>query len=112
MITLVKDAASVGVGEGISIVSGADTGHTEHTFQITTNGSPSIVDIHIEGTIDGENYNTILEHILATEELEEGTALIHLINKTVPKIRVRIERLEGGVSPQVSVYYFKGSVSV
>jgi len=111
MITLVKDAASTGTSESTVIISGADTGQTEHSFQIVTNGSPSAVTIQIEGTIEGTNYQCLLQHILTVAELTEGTALIHLINKTIPKIRVKITKLEGGVSPEVSVYYFKGSVS-
>jgi len=112
MITLTKEAEAIGVSESTVIVQGAETGQTEHSFQVVTSGSPTAVTIQIEGTINGNDYQCLFEHILTTAELTAGTALIHLINKTVPKIRVRIIKLDGGVSPLLSVYYFKGSVSV
>ena len=111
MITLIQNIPIVGQSEAISIVSGSNTGQDIHSFQISTLGSPTAVTISILGTIDGLNYNCLLQHTLTAEELTNGSALIHLINKPVPLIKARIDVLSGGVSPTVSVYYFKGSVS-
>ena len=111
MITLVKDADSIGASEATTIIYGNDTGQTEHSFQIVTSGSPTAVTIEIEGSIDGDNFQCVLEHTLIAGELVAGHAMIHLINKTLPRVRVNITKLEGGVLPTVTVYYFKGSVS-
>jgi hypothetical protein len=112
MITLIKDATTTGTSQGVSVVSGSDTGHDIHSFQAVFTGSPTALTLSILGTIDSVNYNCLLSHTMTSEEITDGTALFHLINKTVPKIKVSIDTLTGGVSPQVSVYYFKGSVSV
>jgi hypothetical protein len=112
MITLIKDAGTTGESQGTSVVSGSDTGHDIHSFQVVFTGSPSILILSILGTIDGNNYNCLLTHTMAEEELTDGIAMFHLVNKTVPKIKVSIDTLTGGASPEVSVYYFKGSVSV
>ena len=108
MITLINNATTIGQGEGTTIGWGKDEANTTHTFQITCNGSPSRVKVQIQGTIDGTNYACILEHEMTAEELANDTAIFHLINKPVPKIRASITELSGGVSPTVSVYYYKG----
>lgn len=108
MITLIKDATVAGQGESITIGWGKDESNTSHTFQISTLGSPTSVTIQIDGTVDGENYACILKHKMSIEELSNDTAIFHLINKPVPKIRASITELSGGVSPTVSVYYYKG----
>lgn len=111
MITLIKDAGTTGESQGTSVIDGKDTGHDIHSFQVDTVGSPTAVEISILGTIDGINYDCLLTHTLTAAELTAGSAMFHLANKPIPKIKVSIETLEGGVSPEVSVYYFKGSVS-
>ena len=111
MIILIKNATTIGESDTKSIISGLDTGQDIHSFQVATNGSPTAVAVSILGTIDGSNFTCLLQHTFTANEIAVGTALFHLINKPVPVIKVSIDTLEGGVSPQVSVYYFKGSVS-
>lgn len=111
MITLVKDAETIGESETTTIISGSDTGHEIHTFQANTNGSPTAVTLSIHGSVDGSKFKCLLQHEFLAQEIEAGAALFHLINKPLPVIKVSIDKLEGGISPQVSVYYFKGSVS-
>jgi len=111
MIDLIKDATTIGESESISIVSGSNTGQDIHSFQVSTLGSPTAVTVSILGTIDGSNYSCLLQHALSADEIAAGSALFHLINKPVPSIKASIDVLTGGVSPTVSVYYFKGSVS-
>ena len=112
MITLVKDAIGVGESEGITIVPGSETGQDKHSFQIDTIGSPTNVIVSVLGTITGSKYEQLLQHTFTTDELASGSAIIHLINKPMPRIKVSIDALDGGMSPLISVYYFKGSRSV
>jgi len=111
MITLIQDATAIGESEPTSIISGSDTGQDIHSFQVATLGSPTAVTISILGTIDGTNYSCLLQHELSADEITDGLAMFHLINKPVPRIKASVDVLTGGVSPEVSVYYFKGSVS-
>ncbi len=108
MITLINDAETTGVSENTTIVIGSDEGNHIHSFQIVMNGSPSALIVDIEATITGTDFTCIARHVLSGEELDAGTALFHVTSKPVPVIRANITKLEGGVSPQVSVYYFKG----
>ena len=111
MITLIKDATTTGISQGTSIIDGNDTGQDIHSFQVITNGSPTELIVSVLGTINGSEYDCIASHTLNATELVNGSTIFHLVNKPIPKIKIRIDKLEGGVSPQVSVHYFKGSVS-
>lgn len=108
MITLIKDATIPGVSEPFTVGWGKDESNTAHTFQASFIGSPTSLKVEIEGSIDGSNFACIVAHELSLDELAKGNAIFHLINKPVPVIRARISALEGGVSPAVSVYYYKG----
>lgn len=112
MITIIKDATSIGESQGLTIVDGKDTGQDIHSFQISTTGSPTAVTISVLASIDGTDYNCIAKHVMSEKEITNGTALFHIVNKPIPKLKVSIDKLDGGLSPAVSVYYFKGSVSV
>lgn len=111
MITLIENATVVGESAGISIVPGAETGQVEHSFQIEFTGSPAALTFSIKGTISGVSYTQLFQHELTATELAAGTAIVHLVNKSLPKIKCSIDVLTGGTSPQVSVYYFKGPYS-
>lgn len=111
MITLIENATTTGIGEAVSVISGKDTGHDIHSIQASFTGSPSDLVISILGTIDGANYFCLAKHKLKSLELTTGNVIFHIKNKPVPKIKASIDILTGGVSPQVSIYYFKGSVS-
>lgn len=111
MILLVKDATTIGISEAITTTTDKDTGHSDHSFQVVLNGSPTAVTLELEGSIDGDNFDVLFEHNLTDKDISIGTSLFHLTNKPIPKIRVKITKLDGGVSPEVTVYYFKGSVS-
>jgi len=108
MITLIENATTLGVGENTTIVIGSDEGNDVHSFQLVSNGSPSAVTIKIEASINGTDFGCIVEHELSETEIVAGSSLFHVTSKPVPVIRANITNLLGGVSPQVSVYYFKG----
>lgn len=108
MITLIKDATTTGQSENITVVKGQDEGNNIHSFQVSLNGSPSAVTVRIEASIDDVDFNCIAEHTLSAVELTNNSALFHIINKPIPVLRANITKLDGGVSPEVSVYYFKG----
>ena len=110
MITLIDGAVAVGESEKITITQSQDTGQEAHSFQVSTTGSPTAVVVSILGSIDGVNFTCILRHPFNKKEITAGTALFHLVNKPVPTIKAKIETLTGGVSPTVSVYYFKGTL--
>jgi len=110
MITLIDEATTTGESQGTSITQSQDTGQDTHSFQVVTTGSPTAVTIQILGTLDGSNYSELFEHTLTSTEIANGISMFHLIRKAVPKIKVNISTLTGGVSPTVSVYYFKGTL--
>lgn len=108
MIKLIEDATTIGTGQNYTVGWGKEEANTAHTFQISTNGSPTNVLVKIEGSVDGSNFSCIVQHQMTSDELANDNAIFHLINKPVPVIRANIAQLDGGVSPQVSVYYYKG----
>jgi hypothetical protein len=108
MITLIKDATTIGQSENITVVKAQDEGNPIHSFQVSLNGSPTAVTVRIEASIDDTDFSCIAEHTLSAAELANNSALFHIANKPVPVLRANITKLDGGVSPQVSIYYFKG----
>lgn len=104
MITIINAATQVGESEPITITLGSEKGQTAHSFQIVSTGSPTSITISVHGSIDGLNFTNLLTHTLGQNDI------IHLVNKATPKIKVSIDDITGGVSPEVSVYYFKGMI--
>ena len=69
------------------------------TFQIVTTGSPSQVNVDIEGSIDGgENYEVLLSHDVTAEG-----KMFHVSGKPVTHIRGNLKTLTGGSSPTVTL---------
>jgi hypothetical protein len=108
MITLINKATTIGESDGVSITQSQEEGQINHSFQVIATGNPTAVTIQIDGTLDGTNYSELLTHDLTSSEITAQIAIIHLINKTVPRIKAIINTLDGGTNPTVSVYYFKG----
>ena len=109
MITLINNAISTGESEPISIVSGSNSGQDIHSFQVNTTGSPTALTVAIFASLDGINYDCVLTHKLSADEIASGGAMFHLVNKPAPSIKASIDVLEGGATPAVSMYYFKGN---
>jgi hypothetical protein len=108
MITLIKDATSTGVSESQTIIKDQDEGHAWHSVQVEFAGSPTALTVSIEGSITSNSFQDLATHVLTAAELAAGTAIFHILNKSLPVIRANIITLTGGVSPEVSVYYLKG----
>jgi len=108
MITLIKDATTIGSSESITIISGQEEAHSWHSVQIDFTGSPTTLIVRLDGSITGDSFQALAEHVVTVKELAAGTAIFHVVNKSLPVIRATIDELEGGVSPTVSVYYLKG----
>jgi len=108
MIILIKDATAIGESEKYTVGWGKEEANATHSFQVSTNGSPTELTIEIDGTINGEDFTCIAKHVLTQSELLNNTAIFHVVNKPVPVIKAKITALSGGLSPEISVYYYKG----
>ena len=108
MITLIKDATTVGQSEPFIVITDQDEVNAWASVQVEFTGSPTALTVSIEGSITGNAFKEIATHVVTVAELAAGIALFHIVNKATPQIRANIFTLEGGVSPEVSVYYNKG----
>ena len=108
MITLIKDATTTGQSEPFVVIQDKDEVNAVASIQVEFTGSPNALTVSIEGSITGNSFREIATHVLTATELTAGVALFHIINKATPQIRANILTLEGGISPEVSVYYNKG----
>lgn len=108
MITLIKDATTIGTSEPFVVIVDKDEVNAWASVQVEFTGSPTALTVTIECSVTGNSYQCLATHELTAEELAAGTAIFHVINKAAPIIRAVIDVLTGGVSPEVSVYYNKG----
>ena len=108
MKTLIKDATTTGQSEPFVVVQDKDEVNAWASVQVEFTGSPTSLSVSIDGSVTGNAFLTIAEHILSDEELAAGLSLFHIVNKATPIIKANITTLDGGVSPEVSVYYTKG----
>ncbi len=108
MITLIKDATTIGLSEPFVVIQDKDEVNAVASVQVDFIGSPTALTLCIEGSVTGNAFTTIANHEVTAAELVDGIALFHIINKATPIIRANILTLTGGVSPEVSVYYNKG----
>ena len=108
MITLIKDATTTGTSEAQTIIKDQDEGHAWHSVQVEFTGSPTALVVAIDGSITSNSFQELAEHTVSASELTAGTAIFHILNKSLPVIRANIVTLTGGVSPTVSIYYLKG----
>jgi hypothetical protein len=110
MIKLIENATTIGISDKQTVTDSLEKGHAIHSIQMNFDGSPSELVVEIDGSLDGVNFQCLTEHIATADELAAGTSLFHIVSKPVPVVRANIKTLTGGVSPKVSVIYFKGTV--
>ena len=108
MVELMKDVETPSTSEKYVTAWGKEESNDNHTVQIVTNGSPSVVVVDLLGSVDGINFSCIASHTMNNTETGTGIALFHVVNKPVTIVKARLAELDGGVSPQVSVYYLRG----
>lgn len=80
-----------------------DRGFSQQTYEVTVTGSPTAVALSIEGSISGDNFQSLGDCVFTSEQLAAGYAMFHIAYKTVPKIRVNVTALTGGTSPTIKI---------
>jgi len=94
---LLDAATATGVSESIDFRSRKPI---NHTVQLDYTGSPTVVEIDLEGSLDGDNWISMASHTAG------GTPdMFHVTDKMVRHLRVNLTTLTGGTSPTVTVRY-------
>jgi len=76
-----------------------------HTVQLLITGAPSAVTVDLDGSLDGENWASLDEHVMSAEELTAGIAIFHVVNKTIRYVRIALTLLTSGGSATVTALY-------
>ncbi len=94
--TLLNQVTVTGAGNSVDLM------HTykDYSWQIELTGSPTSIEVRLEGSIDGTNWG-ILD--LITDPSAAG--LRHVVNKPIQYIRANVVTLSGGTNPTVTVKF-------
>lgn len=90
-------AQGVGAGAAIKL----NHAYLNHSFQTTITGTPTAVDIRLEGSLDNVTYFELSKSIVFAPTGE----LRHRANAAVKYIRGNVVALTGGSSPKVNMKY-------
>lgn len=90
---------------GASSVWGFRQNATDHTIQSTITGSPTVVVLDLEGSLDEVTWFTLASHSFSAAELSAQAAMFHVTNKLAKHIRLNLATLTGGASPTVTAFY-------
>jgi len=97
-IKLLEDVSAVGAGNP----------HSKHkyisdtTYQVVGTGTLTAVTVDIEGSIDGETYFQIGQHVLTAGQLTAKKAMFHIAGKPVKSWLANITTLNG-TNPVITV---------
>ena len=92
-------AAVTGTGAGSSWRGNPSS---DFSFQVICTGSPTAVVVDVEGSLDGHTYSQVTQHTFSAGEITAGTALFHLVQSPLAKVRLNLTTLTGGSSPTVT----------
>lgn len=74
----------------------------EHTIQMNITGAPTAVTVDLEGSLDGVKWHQLATHPFSAAELTAESAMFHVTNKPISRIRANLTTLTGGTSPTVT----------
>jgi len=91
--TVLNAKATTGAGSTVDLAHIFD----KHTWQMTLTGSPTGVDVTLQGSIDDSNWFELDRTTSTSAEMR------HVVNKPVRYVRGYVTTLSGGTSPTVTV---------
>lgn len=100
-VQLLNAATSTGTSNSWTIRRGA----IEHTVQATVTGSPTAVQIDLEGSLDGTTWYKLAAHNFSAGDISNQNTMFHVSSKMVTYVRVNVISLTGGSSPTITVLY-------
>ncbi len=89
-------ATTTGTGDVLTFVTPSQC---QISLQVVYTGAPSVVHVHLEGTINGVDWDNVLD----AQPGASGAIVAAVINP-VTALRANLITLTGGTSPAVSVY--------
>lgn len=100
-LTSLNAVTTTGAGTSAALTVAAST----HTYHVIVTGSPTSVNVDLEGSIDGVTWFVLDSSTTTTSEMR------HVVNKLVENIRANLTTLTGGTSPTVTVEITSGGNS-
>lgn len=98
-ITSLSAATATGAGTQLNLMDSKPF----HTWTVVVTGSPTVVSVDLEGSIDnGTNWFTLDTSTTTTSEMR------HVINKPVLSVRAKLNTLTAGAAPTVTVFIVSG----
>lgn len=100
-VKLLDAVDSTGAGPSWRVQMGV----REHTVAMVSTGSPTVVTVLLEGSLDGITWYVLAEHNWISAELSASKAMFHVTSKLVTYVRLNLDTLTAGTSPTITGKY-------
>ncbi len=98
--TLLDSVTAPGPGNPVTIREGV---FKLFEVQVEVTGSPTQVEVAIEGNIRGNKFRELARYQFDQDDLTEGQANFTIVNHAPKQIRANLISLSGGTNPTVTV---------
>jgi len=96
-VILLNAVTATGVGQSFQ----NNNGFVSHTVQVMVTGSPTVVVVDLEGSLNGVTWFQLQQYTFDAADITAQAALFHQNDKLVDYVRLNLITLTGGTAPTV-----------